>query len=245
METSYKKIKQLPFFRRPHGAKKIIEIGCGHAPFKGITHAVDKFPGSTEHRAHALHIPSGVVFKEGDLEAIPFEEKFDFLYASHVFEHVNDPQQAIKEINRVAKAGYMETPAPIWEQLCGPEKFDPEDIHKYFVWTKNNQLCVIKKTQETIMDFCDSEYGLLAKTLCETHRSGKTNVERLLASRIKTTKFYFTTPIKLHIFKSFQEATNKGFCAYESLSLLKDHLKLWPITAASKRTRGLHRILSF
>ena len=139
--------------------------------------------------------------------------------------------------------GYIETPAPIWEQLCGPETFDNEDIHKFFVWTKNGELCVIKKIQDTIMDFCDSEYGKLAQRLCTIHRTQNTNVESLLASRIKTTKFHFTTPIKLHVFESFQEANNKGFCAYESLSLLQNHLSLWPLTAASKRTRKLRNLL--
>src|SRR3954470_11635902 len=88
-------MKALPLHQRPYFCRRILEVGGGHAPYAGVTHAVDKFPGDNTQRAGDLKLPEGVTFREGDLESIPFgPEKFDFIYVSHVFEHVRDPRKA-------------------------------------------------------------------------------------------------------------------------------------------------------
>ena len=46
-----------------------------------------------------------------DVTALPFRNKgADFIYCSHILEHVDDPLAACSELQRVAKAGYIETP---------------------------------------------------------------------------------------------------------------------------------------
>jgi len=48
-----------------------------------------------------------------DIARMPFADKeFDFAYCSHVLEHVEDPAAACKELMRIAKRGYIETPSP-------------------------------------------------------------------------------------------------------------------------------------
>ena len=42
---------------------------------------------------------------------LPFEDKqFDYVILSHVLEHVGDPIEFIKEVQRIGKAGYIELP---------------------------------------------------------------------------------------------------------------------------------------
>lgn len=237
---SYKQIKKLSLLRRPWGAKKILEVGGGHAPYDGVTHAVDKFPGDTHHRAHPYHLPEGVEFRQGDLENIPFDEKFDFMYASHVFEHVESPRKAVDEINRLTERGYIETPSPTWEQLKGPKTFDPDDIHKFYVWLDGDELNVISKNPQTMNTFCRCDNGQFVKSLCEVQDRKNVELESYISSGTRTTKFFFRTPIHLNIYKNFQEACDAGHCAYRSSRVILGRLKLWPLSALSKRTRALY-----
>ncbi len=55
-----------------------------------------------------------------DHEPWPFEDKqFDFALCSHTLEDVRDPIWVCLELQRVAKAGYVETPSRLEEQTWG------------------------------------------------------------------------------------------------------------------------------
>lgn len=61
---------------------------------------------------------------------LPFADKsIDFLYCSHVFEHLEDPVSAAAEVSRVAKRGLIVTPHPFKEALT---LFDEPD-HRWLV----------------------------------------------------------------------------------------------------------------
>jgi ubiquinone/menaquinone biosynthesis C-methylase UbiE len=48
---------------------------------------------------------------QADVIALPFEDKsFDFVICKDVLEHVDDIQQAAREISRVGKAGFVDCP---------------------------------------------------------------------------------------------------------------------------------------
>ena len=56
---------------------------------------------------------------------LPFKDKeFDFVIASHVLEHVEDPQFFIKELERVAAKGYIELPTILEDNLVFENKKD-------------------------------------------------------------------------------------------------------------------------
>lgn len=38
------------------------------------------------------------------------DKEFDFVYCSHVLEHVRDPAKACAELMRIGKRGFIETP---------------------------------------------------------------------------------------------------------------------------------------
>ena len=56
---------------------------------------------------------------------LPFNDKeFDFVIASHVLEHVEDPKLFIKELERVSNKGYIEAPTTLEDNLVFENKND-------------------------------------------------------------------------------------------------------------------------
>jgi len=55
-------------------------------------------------------------FVRGDIQNLAmFDDKeFGAVYASHVLEHVKDPDAALKELHRVSENVFIITPLPIW-----------------------------------------------------------------------------------------------------------------------------------
>ncbi len=105
------------------GAEKvesILEVGCGTG---AVLSELRKRGVGTSHKGIDLaepdkHVDSGakdLSLLEYDGETIPFpDDSFDFVYASHVVEHVLNPRGFIKEISRVAKRFiYLEVPCEL------------------------------------------------------------------------------------------------------------------------------------
>jgi hypothetical protein len=70
-------------------------------------------------------------------EPWPFADgQFDFAVCSHTLEDLRDPVWVCSELERVARAGYIEVPAPVEELTWG--------VHGPWVgWTHHRWLCVI------------------------------------------------------------------------------------------------------
>ena len=91
----------------------VIDIGCGPNPNPRANVACDFLEDDTE-RAAALVIDRPFVWAE--INALPFRDKaFDYSILAHVLEHLGDPAGALGEVERVSKAGYIETPNAITE----------------------------------------------------------------------------------------------------------------------------------
>ncbi|HEY2901936.1 MAG TPA: class I SAM-dependent methyltransferase [Polyangia bacterium] len=92
---------------------KVLDIGSGNIPLSFATHLADLAVDDDSYgRAGSpfKHIAGKPVFN-CPVERMPFADKeFDFVYCSHVLEHVDDPDQACRELMRVGKRGYLETP---------------------------------------------------------------------------------------------------------------------------------------
>lgn len=96
-------------------AWKVLDIGSGDSPFPPADVVCEKFPFDDTERTAAFRIDRPLVV--GDAEALPFKDKsFDFIYASHILEHVDHPELAIRELMRVGMRGYIEMPRSYFEK---------------------------------------------------------------------------------------------------------------------------------
>lgn len=103
-----------------------LEVGPGYIPFSSATHFIDVVPG-----------PKNIII-DINKERIPFEDNyFDFLYARHVLEDVQNPDFAMSDFIRSSKNGYIETPSPLVELTKGVEsyQYNGYNHHRYIVWS--------------------------------------------------------------------------------------------------------------
>ena len=85
-------------------------------------------------------------------EPLPFPDKsFDFIYCRHVVEDFVYPDLVLSEMNRVGKAGFIETPSPLVELTRGidgcpqSEKYRGYIHHKWLVWNDGLALHLVEK----------------------------------------------------------------------------------------------------
>jgi len=124
-------------FNIPHGAK-VLDIGSGGDPFPFATVLLDRYPDATQHR-HAPMVRDGRLFVEADVSEMPFEgNEFDYVYCAHVLEHVPDPLAACREIMRVGRRGYIETPTLGKDLLFS---WRVPDMHRWHVVAIADNLC--------------------------------------------------------------------------------------------------------
>ena len=129
--------------------KKILEIGPGYRPFPLATHFIDH-----------INLGSNVINLDVCNEKFPFEDdEFDFVYARHILEDVQNPVAAFNELVRVGKTGYVETPSVMAEVSRNIDGFEPCQWrgyihHRYLFWNVKNTLFCIPKYP--IIEFIDT-----------------------------------------------------------------------------------------
>ncbi len=116
----------------------VLEIGSGHNPKTRSDILCDKFINDDLQRGGS--IVADRPFVEADGQYLPFADaSFSYIICSHILEHVEDPVLLIRELTRVASAGYIETPSEIAERLYG------WPYHNWMVNLVNNRLVIQKK----------------------------------------------------------------------------------------------------
>lgn len=113
-------ISNLPAIaEKARAAQSVLDVGGGRHPLNLATHVMDLRPFA-EAGSHGSLDPSHErrfsadtwIVHDACVAPWPFADKaFDFAFCSHLLEDVRDPIAVCKELIRVSKAGYIETPS--------------------------------------------------------------------------------------------------------------------------------------
>jgi len=124
--------------RLPFGAGDLVlDVGSGGNPHPAADVLLEKYVDSA-HRFDSMVTDRPTVL--ADACKMPFKDKaFDFVLAFHVLEHMHKPEAFLSELQRVGKAGYIETPNAIFERLI------PYNVHLLEVMGIDGVLRIRKK----------------------------------------------------------------------------------------------------
>jgi SAM-dependent methyltransferase len=116
----------------------VLDVGSGSNPHPAADVLLERYL-DPKHRYSPMVIDRPTVL--ADACKMPFRDKaFDYVVAFHVLEHVNDPASLLMELQRVAKAGYIETPNALFERLV------PYDVHLLEIMNIEETLIIHKKS---------------------------------------------------------------------------------------------------
>lgn len=214
-------MKRLPWWRRPYFSHRVLEIGSGHNPFVGVTHLLERdIADGSERGGNAVFVPTAAKLIVGEATTLPFTSgAFDFVYASHVLEHVDDPMGACREMMRVGKAGYIETPSPFLEQgLALRDESSPTHwFHRWFVFSPSPGLLVFEpKSVDHVIQFCSCSDGQFLREFYESLDFRQ--AQHCFRRSTKTTVFYwkasFHVEVRDHTVDCRQE---RRFCRFTGM----------------------------
>jgi hypothetical protein len=138
----------------------VVDIGSGGEPFPYATHLVDLYPEKTQHRYNELQT-NKKPFIRATIEHLPFKRKsIDFVYCSHVLEHVADPAQACDELMRIGKRGYIEIPTRLSDIIFNFTKIPK--FHKWYVCKAGRTLVFIEYSDYERRDIGTNIFYLFA-----------------------------------------------------------------------------------
>lgn len=117
----------------------VLEVGSGSSPYFRSNILCDAYLNTSERGFTPLSNDRQTVL--AFVEDLPFRDNsFDFIIASHVFEHSENPEKFLSEIQRVSKAGYIEVPDAFMERLTNYPS------HRLEIYEKDDTLFIKKKT---------------------------------------------------------------------------------------------------
>lgn len=94
----------------------VLEVGSGDRPNPRSDVLVDRFISDNTERGGNLQIDRPLICADGHF--LPFKDKtFDYVIASHIIEHMDDPVRFCQELMRVSKRGYIESPTEVAEKM--------------------------------------------------------------------------------------------------------------------------------
>ncbi len=100
----------------PPATGLVLEVGSGENPNPRSDILVDRYLSDNTERGGNLVIDRPFVV--ADAHHLPFRDKaFAYIICSHILEHMDDPAQFARELERTGEAGYIGSPSEIAERL--------------------------------------------------------------------------------------------------------------------------------
>ncbi len=91
-------------------------------------------------------------FIKGEATNTPFKDKeFDFVICSHVIEHIVNPEQICKELERISHAGYIEFPTPFFDNLVHGNDGKLPHGHIWWVRVDDDEECLSFKPKARVI----------------------------------------------------------------------------------------------
>jgi SAM-dependent methyltransferase len=141
-------------------AERVLDVGGWYSPFNLATHVIDLQPYETRRTGDTLDPEDTERFTAATWQIAdvcvapwPYPDKFfDFVVCSHLLEDVRDPLSVCRELCRIGRAGYVETPSRLREifakgrRLTGRVREIGFYHHRWFVEAEGNHLSFTAKT---------------------------------------------------------------------------------------------------
>lgn len=154
---------------RARASGRVLDVGGWYLPLNAATHVLDINPYATRGRALDPDGPERFseatwIVHDACIAPWPFADGFfDFSFCSHLLEDVRDPLAVVRELRRVARSGYVETPSRQreifakgrWDWLAARLGRPPEVgsyHHRWFVEAEGTHLNFLAKTAELMRD---------------------------------------------------------------------------------------------
>jgi hypothetical protein len=100
----------------PPATGLVLEVGSGENPNPRANVLVDRYLEDNTERSGNLLIDRPLVI--ADAHHLPFRDgAFAYIICSHILEHMDDPPQFARELERTGEAGYIGSPSEIAERL--------------------------------------------------------------------------------------------------------------------------------
>ena len=177
---------------------KVLDIGSGHLPFPFATHLAEFALEDDAYgrSGHAFKSVQGLPVTQCSVEDMPFTDKeFDFVYCSHVLEHVENPEKACAELIRVAQKGYIEAPSRSKDLWLNTAK---SSNHRWKV-EKDGEKLIFREYSDTELE------GIRNNILMDMHCKPETSREKafsalvLLKSDVLNTMFMWEDSFELEV----------------------------------------------
>ena len=153
----------LKILDKNHNNWNILDIGCNIAPVEYAQTVADIQDFSDFYKEKNKKF---ILIQN---KILPFKDnEFDFVYASHVIEHVDDVSFFINELKRISKQGYIELPSLLEDNLVLSAN-STEDHKWIFKFDDVEKVLLVEKKKELIEPFIT--HGVLFETLRKNFRS--------------------------------------------------------------------------
>jgi len=130
---------------------KVVDLASSNAGWK----YANVFTDVNDHSEYYKNKYNGEKkFIQCNVENTSFMDKeFDFVVASHILEHVENPFNFCKELIRIGKRGYIEVPTPLWDNLMDGPHFVKYG-HKWWVTFDDNKKSIVINKKINIVNKC-------------------------------------------------------------------------------------------